>query len=224
MTTSKVPGTAGGAGPEQNLHLDHDSALEALGGPASTSRLDQAKEAVTQTVGQAREAVSQVRETVTDAVHDATDRAQGLYDDARHGVRRAKAGVRDAYDAGAERFDDLRNRGYDAAATGRDSIERTIQENPLLVGVVGLAAGLLLGALLPRTRREVETIGGWTDGYRAEGVRYAREVTQRGRQFVDQTVADIGSHVREARDDLNAPSRASTPGERVGPSGRYQNH
>lgn len=225
MTTSKVPGTAGGAGPEQNLHLDHDAALEALGGSTQASALDQAKGAVVQTVDQAREVIGQVRETVTDVVHDATDRAQGLYDDARHGVRRAKAGVRDAYDAGSERFDDLRSRGYDAATSGRDSVERYVQENPLLVGVVGLAAGLLVGALLPRTRREVETVGAWTDGYRAEGVRYAREVTQRGRQFVDQTVADIGSHVREARDDLSdQAARASGPGERVGPSGRYQNH
>lgn len=245
MTTSKAPGqagTAGGAGPEQNLHLDHDAALEALGTAPTASRLDQARDAVTgaagavgdtvsqvadqarQVAGQARDAAGQAREAVTDAVSGARDRAQTLYEDARHGVRQARTGARDAYEAGTERFDDLRTRGYDAAASGRDSVERFVQENPLLVGVVGLAAGLLLGALLPRTRRENETIGRWADGYREDGVRYAREATLRGRQFVDRTVADIGGQVREARDDLREPVRGAPSNRRTGPSGRYQNH
>lgn len=218
MTTSKAPGIAGSAGPEQNLHLDHDSALEALGTAPSGSRLDQARDAVTGAVSAVTEQVAQVHGTVTDAVEGARARASGLYDDARHGARRA-------YATGTERFDDLRGRGFDAASTGRDSVERFVQENPLLVGVVGLAAGLLLGALLPRTRQEDETIGRWADDYRQEGVRYAREATQRGRQFVDRAVADIGGQVREARDDLDDATAGGSPGRRrTGPSGRYQNH
>ena len=218
MTTSKPHGTAGGAGPEQNLHLDHDSALEALGTAPSGSRLDQARDAVAGAAAVVTDTVSQAREAVTDAVQGARGRAGDFYDDARHGVRRA-------YGTGAGRLDDLRSRGYDAASSGRDSVENFVQENPLLVGVVGLAAGLLIGALLPRTRQEDRTIGRWAEGYREDGVRYAREATQRGRHFVDRTVADIGSHVREVRDDLREePAAAPASSERPGSSGRFQNH
>lgn len=224
MTTGKAPssgtaGLAGGAGPEQNLHLDHDAAREQLGASRgageATSRIDQARDAVAG-------AASAVGETVSQVAGQARETARGLYGGAR-------TGARDAYDAGYERFDDLRSRGYDAASSGRDSVERFVHENPLLVGVVGLAAGLLIGALLPRTRQEDRAIGRWADDARQEGVRYAREVTQRGRQFVDATVAGIDQQVREARDELREASTAQTStqtptGQRTGPSGRYQNH
>ena len=224
MTTSKAPtsgtvGAAGAAGPEQNLHLDHDSARAALGSNDPASPLEQAREAVTGTVAAAGERVAQVREAVSETVGDVRQRARGFYGDARDGAQ-------DFYDRGTERLNDLRDRGYDVATTGRDGVERFVSENPLLVGVVGLAAGLLIGALLPRTRQEDQAIGRWADDARDQGVRYAREVTQRGRQFVDATVADIGSQVRETRDDLRegAQTRAAPAGgERAGPSGRHQN-
>ncbi|CAA2158662.1 hypothetical protein MBRA_03925 [Methylobacterium brachiatum] len=77
-----------------------------------------------------------------------------------------------------------------------------MDDNPLLVGVVGVAAGLLLGALLPRTRQEDRNIGPWADEVRDQGLRYAREVTNMGREFV-QTALDpdnLNAAVRKAAD------------------------
>ncbi|WP_331312151.1 hypothetical protein [Methylobacterium oryzae] len=50
-------------------------------------------------------------------------------------------------------LDDLTNQGIEGLHRGRTAVERFVDDNPLLVGVVGVAAGLLLGALLPRTRQ-----------------------------------------------------------------------
>ncbi|TXN60868.1 hypothetical protein FV228_22235, partial [Methylobacterium sp. WL18] len=61
--------------------------------------------------------------------------------------------------------------------------------------------GLLLGALLPRTRQEDRNIGPWADEVRDQGLRYAREVTSMGREFV-QTALDP--------DNLNAAVRKAT--------------
>jgi hypothetical protein len=69
----------------------------------------------------------------------------------------------------------------------------------MVVGLVGLAAGLLLGALLPRTRRENEMFGEWADEVRNQGVRYAREAADRGREYVEE--AFNGDDARFSRHD-----------------------
>ena len=64
-------------------------------------------------------------------------------------------------------------------------------------------------------------MGRWSDELRDQGMRYARDMTHRGRQFVDEAFADgdprFASHESEWRQD-DQDSR------RRGPSGRYQNH
>ena len=72
-----------------------------------------------------------------------------------------------------------------------------------------LAAGMLIGALLPRTRRENEAFGEWADELRHQGVRYAREATQKGREFVEESFEGedprFSKHESEfkSRDNLN---------------------
>jgi hypothetical protein len=91
-----------------------------------------------------------------------------------------------------------------------------VDDNPLLVGVVGVAAGLLLGALLPRTRQEDRNIGPWADEMRDQGLRYAREVTNIGREFV-QTALDP--------DNLNAAARKVVdPDGHTPPAGERKEH
>ncbi|KQP35084.1 hypothetical protein [Methylobacterium sp. Leaf100] len=118
-----------------------------------------------------------VRDRVTDTAQDLRARASGAYDDARDWAT-------DARDTGRRRIGDLTERGSERLRDGRSAVGDFVTENPLLVGVVGLAAGLLIGALLPRTRREDETVGPWADEVRDQGLRYARDVTHRGREFV----------------------------------------
>ena len=114
-----------------------------------------------------------------------------VYDDARE-----RAGA--LHRRNMRALDDLTSQGIDGLHRGRTAVERFVDDNPLLVGVVGVAAGLLLGALLPRTRQEDQNIGPWADEVRDQGLRYAREVTNIGREFV-QTALDP--------DNLNAAAR-----------------
>jgi len=111
------------------------------------------------------------------AARDLRDRASEAYDDARTWASEAR------HD-GRRRINDLSERGTERFRDGRSAVEDFVTDNPLLVGVVGLAAGLLIGALLPRTRQEDETVGPWADEVRDQGLRYARDVTHRGREFV----------------------------------------
>lgn len=145
--------------------------------------------------GQASQRVSDIAGDVQDrlsgAAEEARARASAAYDEARTRVGTIHKGH-------MRRIDDLTVQGIDGLNRGKGAVERFVDENPLLVGVVGVAAGLLLGALLPRTKQEDRNIGPWADEVRGQGLRYAREVTSKGREFV-QTALDP--------DNLNAAAR-----------------
>lgn len=202
MSTDKtVKGPKAAAGPEQALHVDHDVATaegrDEAGGITAT----------------AAAAVAGVRSAASDAVEDLGTKAQEVYGD----VRSAARGV---YEAGAERMEGYADRSREAIETGRRSADRFVTENPLLVGALGLAVGLIVGSLLPRTRHEDRTLGRLSDDVRDEGMRYARNVAQRGRDIVEETVGEIREGVRQASDELREPD---SPAARASQS-RYQNH
>lgn len=206
---STAPGPQGAAqssGPEHNLHQDKTAAQGGgagqPGAQSGRSGTDAATQAAREAADRVREMASSARETAGELYEQATDWAS------EHMGR------------GSRQFSDARRRGVHGASSAQHTIERFIAENPVLVGVVGLAAGLLVGALLPRTRPEDRTFGAWADEMRDQGLRYARDVTHRGREFVEQALSD------EDPDSGGSPeSRRNQPrGQRSGPAGRYQNH
>jgi ElaB/YqjD/DUF883 family membrane-anchored ribosome-binding protein len=159
------------------------------------------------TSDQAREAADQIRERAADMYESASDWARDKYEAASHWA------------------------GSSSGSRSRSgSFQRFANENPMLVGVVGLAAGLLLGALLPRTRQEDRTFGEWSDEVRSQGLRYASEAVHRGREYAEQTFSgdDQASARHESefrrsgsgRDDEAAQAaRVTSP-----IAGQYRNH
>ena len=117
----------------------------------------------------AKAAALDARDTVKDKAESLLDRASGTYDDAREWAS-------DAHRSGRRSIGEFAERGSQRLDRGKTNVEQFVTENPLLVGVVGLAAGMLLGALLPRTRREDETVGHWSDEVKDQGIRI--ETTQ----------------------------------------------
>jgi hypothetical protein len=85
-----------------------------------------------------------------------------------------------------------------------------VAENPIMVGLVGLAAGLLLGALLPRTRREDEMFGEWADEVREQGLRYAHDAAQRGRDYVEDNL--MGEDAGFGRPESGSRPASGAPG------------
>jgi hypothetical protein len=124
--------------------------------------------------------------------------------------------ARDQYDQGARQLDQARQQSMRQLRQAGNGIERFVSENPLAVGVMGLAAGLVIGALLPRTQREDQTFGRWADEVREQGMRYAREATQRGRDYVEGALGGD-----ESEDDWR-PEEDRSRVRGAGP--RYQNH
>ncbi len=130
---------------------------------------EKAGEAIDKTGARVSEAASGARETVEQGYRDARDAAGTAYERAAetvdHGVRQAREGAESAYR-------EVEYRGRRAGA----EVSRYVNDHPLMVGVLGFAGGLLLGALLPigkrggngQSYRESYGQGGYPDGRRGD--------------------------------------------------------
>jgi len=128
----------------------------------------------------AQQMAGDMRQRAEDAYEDASDWARDTYE-------RASDWASDAYEGQRRRVRHMGGRSARAFGNIRGGMQNYVSENPMVVGLVGLAAGLLLGALLPRTRHENEFFGEWADEVRNQGLRYAREAASRGREYVEET-------------------------------------
>ena len=180
--------------------------------------------------------LSRVRHAADDRSEALRERAEHLYEEAASRVggayEHAKEWARDKYEGGAGWASDRYERGTRYAEIARrrslarmrhgsGAVQSFAHENPLLVGVIGLAAGLVIGSLLPRTRREDRTFGRYADEAREHGLRYAREAARRGREYVEEQFTDEDPRFAHHDSEFQRRSRGS---EREGPSGRFQNH
>lgn len=120
---------------------------------------------------------------MTDRLRETTDqmrrRAGEIYEEATEWVQ-------ESYEDRHRRMGRVRDRSLRGFGNMRGGVQRYVSENPMAVGLVGLAAGLLLGALLPRTRHENEMFGEWADEVRNQGLRYAHEAANMGREYVEE--------------------------------------
>jgi ElaB/YqjD/DUF883 family membrane-anchored ribosome-binding protein len=103
------------------------------------------------------------------------------------GMDRVSERLSDTYgqvaDQFGETYGDLRDQGRRALRTTGERVRSSaraaqdyFEANPLMIGVVGLAAGLLLGALFPLSRRERQIFEPIGENLRETAVRQSAEV------------------------------------------------
>jgi len=152
-----------------------EKAGEALGeaGERADKALGDARDAFGEARAQAGETLKEARDSVADASEDLRRKASERYD-------RAHDWASEQYDSLSRNATYARRRGVAEFNRGRRGLAAFVEENPIMIGVAGLAAGLLIGALLPRTRREDELLGPYADDLRREGARYAKDAARHG--------------------------------------------
>lgn len=148
--------------------------------------------------GKAQQTADQVRQKAEEAYEGASEWARDTYERASHWAS-------DAYEGQRRQANRMRGRSSRAFGNARGGVQNYVSENPMVVGLVGLAAGLLLGALLPRTRRENEMFGEWADEVRNQGLRYARDAANRGREYVEDAFS--GEEARFSRHESEFDSQ-----------------
>lgn len=149
---------------------------------------------------------------------EARERGERYYEEALHRGR-------DYYDEAMHRGHDYYDEAYRYGSEGYAATRDFVRENPLLIGVLGLAAGLAIGALLPRSRHEDETIGRYADDLRHQGMGYAREAVRAGRDYAHEAFARTEeghpTHESEWRRDKSEEEDAA---RRSGPLDTQRRH
>ncbi|MBI0537380.1 DUF3618 domain-containing protein [Roseomonas sp. KE2513] len=181
-------------------------AVDAITGVASS-----AAEAISDTASGAANAASRLAGGVADATSDA---ASGVAGTADHLLHQAREGVGRAADAGSARAGSL-------ASSASSGWSRIAEEQPLLLGALGLALGAALGAILPRTRTEDELMGRTSDELTERAGAAAQSGMERAAEMAGQQLNRAQSVVADtyaiSKDKLNKDGlTADTVGDVVG--------
>lgn len=145
------------------------------------------------------EMASQVQSAARYA-HEALNGASDVYERSREAAAEAVHGGRERV---AETADQVRERAAELSESARqtarratDASKKAAKENPLLICAIAVAAGALLGAAMPSTRREKRLFGKASGdarqavkGAMREGVRKASTVAE---SAIDEAVHEAG--------------------------------
>ncbi|QKT03999.1 DUF3618 domain-containing protein [Ectothiorhodospiraceae bacterium 2226] len=131
------------------------------------------------------------------------ERAQQAGEDLRHTLedvgQRGRRGLHQARDQATRWREEMRGQGMRA----RQGIEHLFQEQPLLLGLLGVAAGAALGAALPASRQEDELMGDAADQWRERAKAFGEEQVEKVQNVVEEAGA---AGADEARRELGADS------------------
>ncbi len=193
MTTARLRGAEQGVSrhPDEAEH-DYTYRLdEARGHAVGLSRnTDETSESFGQRI---RDALANTQQAAARSAHDLRDQVSGSISAAGNAVGSLGAATQDA---AKQAGDALSQRGQAVGKAGGNLIA-AMTESPVLLGVLGLAAGALLGALLPQSDQEEAALGGIAGQARDTVSGLAKEAMQRGSN-VAQTVLDKGSESARA--------------------------
>ena len=165
------------------------------------------RQRVEQAIASAAERVRQMSHEVGSMASDAASSAGSLAGDLGE---RGQAGLRSMYGYGHAAAAGMREGADYAIAQARDMGSRTtsfVQDQPLVIGALGLAVGAALGILLPASRYERRVLGDVRQDLRDGAGELVRDVQHRVAR-VAETVIDTAQEAarREGFDQAASPS------------------
>lgn len=180
-------GRNGGSSSRALVPYDEDSmaARARRAGDAMMRSADETEEAFRSRVAEARASILGMQRDASEAASAFADRVQQAMDSAQQAARDSMERMRQSAAAGAAAVGEFTQRSGEMASRAGNSIAETVGENPLLLGALGVTAGVLLGALLPRTSQE-EALTAPAAGWAARKANEATdEVIARGTRAAD---------------------------------------
>jgi ElaB/YqjD/DUF883 family membrane-anchored ribosome-binding protein len=158
--------------------------------------------------------VAEARDAVSHVATDVADRASAAKERALEAGGRVQERVHDLGEGARRRVSDLGVRAREQGRRAQTGVERTLEENPLLLVAGAAVLGLTIGLLLPSTEREDEMLGPTRDRLAdraGETVDRAKEVATDAAREVKDTVQ---TEVRERAPELK--SVVQDAAERIG--------
>ena len=170
MTESDLPEWA-----RHDHDLDHDDDLDHgdhSGGPGMGER---ARSAASGVGSRMSDASNSMREGARSTSENARRRANALRERLSRGTEQLSDEGRARVIAARERVHHARRRSMDRFQRGQDQASDMFERQPMIAGALALAIGAAIGAALPRTRFEDETMGEQSDALIHEAERIFEE-------------------------------------------------
>jgi ElaB/YqjD/DUF883 family membrane-anchored ribosome-binding protein len=149
---------------------------------------------------------------IRDRAAETADRVSGAVDSTRETLKDAMQSSRETIE---ETKESLRNRASRAAEVTREQAEiararfdRLLHDQPLVLGALGLAAGAIIGALLPTTEHEDRLIGPMHDKVVNDAARKSRALYETAR---DNAASYSAPEMRETDDEFSGERTSSRP-------------
>jgi len=164
--------------------------------------------------GAVADAASSAGQAAGDASHTMSDKASSGYDDAR-----ARAGemsdsvgryARDASDRAGEYAHDARDSVYRGAEAAQRGWARMAEDQPVVLGAIGLAIGAAIGAALPASRTENRYMGEASDAVRGRVKETVGREYEHAKDVAGDAYEDVKDDLEERGFSANAAGDAVT--------------
>jgi hypothetical protein len=170
------------------------------GSAALSEGASQLKENTVRIAGAASEGLSDLKRKAGDAADAASDSF-------RAGAAATSSGIQNAATTaaalGVETAKTVRVGAFEGAQTAVDAVNRTIQQNPILMGGIGLAVGMLFANLLPRSEVEAGLMGDAS----AEVQKRANDLAAQGFEAAKGIASQVLGEVADRADREGLTSR-----------------
>ena len=138
--------------------------------------------------GKVSEATQRAKEKMGDVSHAVSDRMHRMSEKAH--------GTRESAGEWGHRVGDFSHRSGERLHQAQSNFAKAVEEQPLILGVLGVAAGALIGAMLPHTRQEDATLGPAKE-------RLKEQVAETGREQMAKAQAVAAAATKSVREEAD---------------------
>jgi ElaB/YqjD/DUF883 family membrane-anchored ribosome-binding protein len=186
---------------DNGADLGYASATRATAG-SSEGMLGRAASKTSETARDLKDKANEVGQRLSETASEMTERAH-------QASQSARSRLHETAESAQARVNEMGQRSQREYYRAKDRFGQLLDEQPLIVGALGIAIGAALGAALPNTRRENELMGDTRDGLLGRVKETALEQAEVVKQSA-QRVAQVAKHEAErVKEDV---TRAATQG------------
>lgn len=160
------------------------------------------------TADHARATLAGARDRVADTLASTRDKVSGTMASTRDKVSGTMAATRDRVTgtmaSARESMSHLSERSMHGYQQARNSIGSLIEEQPLVLGALGVAVGAALGAALPRTQQEDQLLGSTRDDLLRRAADTTRDYADRAAERARTGVGAMADRAHRALDEAHA--------------------
>lgn len=152
-----------------------------------------------------------IKEKMSTASHSLRDKASALGERFSSSSSSASESMQGMSQGARTRASELSQRSQQQYSRAKSNFNHMVEEQPMLLGVLGLAIGTLVGALMPATRREDELMGHTRDNLMERGQHLAREQGEKVKSSAQHVAETAQQEARRMVGDHDEQSdRSST--------------